>query len=100
MTLIGGMRLGGVVAPFVFRGATDTDAFRSYAEAVLAPQLRQGDVVIWDNLKPHKNHEAVEAGERAGAPTRKQIVSRRTASTVGRDWRDANRRRPYAEKMR
>ena len=67
MTLISGMRLGGVVAPFVFRGATDTDAFRTYAEAVLAPQLRQGDVVIWDNLKPHKNHEAVEAVERAGA---------------------------------
>ena len=67
MTLISGMRLGGVVAPFVFRDATDTDAFRTYAEAVLAPQLHQGDVVIWDNLKPHKNHEAVEAVERAGA---------------------------------
>ena len=67
MTLISGMRLGGVVAPFVFRGATDTDAFRTYAEVVLAPQLHQGDVVIWDNLKPHKNHAVVEAVERVGA---------------------------------
>ncbi len=67
MTLISGMRLGGVVAPFVFRGATDTDAFRTYAEVALAPQLHQGDVVIWDNLKPHKNHAVVEAVERAGA---------------------------------
>ena len=34
---------------------------------MLAPQLHPGDVVIWDNLKPHKNHEVVEAVERAGA---------------------------------
>jgi transposase len=34
---------------------------------VLAPELRPGDVVIWDNLKPHKSEEAVEAAEAAGA---------------------------------
>jgi len=67
MTLISGMRLGGVVAPFAFAGATDTDAFRTYAEVVLAPQLHKGDVVIWDNLKPHKDREVVEAVERVGA---------------------------------
>lgn len=67
MTLISGMRLGGVVAPFAFGGATDTDAFRTYAEEVLAPHLRPGDVVIWDNLKPHKDRAVVEAVERAGA---------------------------------
>src|SRR5262245_63807880 len=67
MTLISGMRLGGVVAPFAFPGATDTDAFRTYAEAVLAPQLRPGDVVIWDNLKPHKNPKVVQAVEAVGA---------------------------------
>jgi transposase len=67
LTLITGVRLGGVVAPFAFRGATDTDAFRTYAEQVLAPQLRPGDVVIWDNLKPHKNAAVVAAVARAGA---------------------------------
>jgi len=67
MTLLSGMRLGGVVAPFVFPGGTDTNAFQTYAEVVLAPQLHQGDVVIWDNLKPHKNRAVVEAVERVGA---------------------------------
>jgi transposase len=67
MTLITGVRLGGVVAPFAFAGATDTAAFQTYAEDVLATQLRKGDVVIWDNLKPHKDAEAIEAVGRAGA---------------------------------
>jgi transposase len=61
------MRLGGVVAPVAFPGATDTNAFRTYAAAVVAPQLHPADVVIWDNLKPHKNQEVVAAVERAGA---------------------------------
>jgi transposase len=67
LTLISGMRLGGVVAPFAFPGATDADAFRTYAEKVLAPELSDGDVVIWDNLKPHKDAGVIEAVGRAGA---------------------------------
>jgi len=67
LTLISGMRLGGVVAPVTFPGATDTEAFQTYAEVVLAPQLRPGDVVIWDNLKPHKNRQVVAAVKRVGA---------------------------------
>jgi transposase len=67
LTLVCGLRLGGVVAPFAFPGATDTDAFQTYAAAVLAPQLCAGDVVIWDNLKPHKNRAVVEAVEGTGA---------------------------------
>ena len=34
---------------------------------VLVPELKPGDVVIWDNLKPHKSEEAIEAVEAAGA---------------------------------
>jgi len=67
LTLICGLRLAGVVAPFAFAGATDTAAFQTYAAAVLAPQLHKGDVVIWDNLQPHKNREVVEVVERSGA---------------------------------
>jgi transposase len=36
-------------------GATDTEVFRAYVEHVLLPTLRPGDVVILDNLSPHKN---------------------------------------------
>jgi transposase len=67
MTLISGMRLGGVVAPFAFPGATDTDALQTYVEGALVPQLSPGDVVIWDNLKPHKNPGVIEAVEQSGA---------------------------------
>jgi transposase len=34
---------------------------------VLAPELKPGDVVVWDDLKPHPSKEAVEAVEAAGA---------------------------------
>lgn len=67
LTVIAGMRLGGVVGTGAFAGATDTPTFRVYAEQVLAPELKPGDVVIWDNLKPHKDKEAVSAIEAAGA---------------------------------
>jgi transposase len=67
LTLISGLLLGGVVAPLAFPGATDTDAFRTYADGLLAPQLHQGAVVIWDNLKKNKDAAVVEAVERVGA---------------------------------
>ena len=67
VTLISALRLSGVVAPLAFEGATDTPAFQTYVEQVLAPQLRPGDVVIWDNLKPHQNAEVEHLIETAGA---------------------------------
>lgn len=67
LTLICGLRLGGATAPFVFRGATDTAAFETYAEKVLAPRLHPGDVVIWDNLSPHKAAAVLKAVHQAGA---------------------------------
>jgi len=35
-------------------GATDAEVFRVYVRRVLCPTLRKGDVVIMDNLSPHK----------------------------------------------
>jgi transposase len=61
VTLIVGLRPTEVVAPFVFEGATDGDAFRTYVQQVLVPSLQPGDVVVWDNLQPHKNAQAHQA---------------------------------------
>jgi transposase len=67
VTMLSGMRLSGVVAPWAFEGATDSAAFETYVTEVLAPQLRPGDVVVWDNLQAHKSAAAVRAVEAAGA---------------------------------
>jgi transposase len=67
ITLTCGMRLSGVTATLAFPGATNTDVFETYVAEVLAPELKPGDVVIWDNLKPHESEEAIEAVEAAGA---------------------------------
>ena len=67
ITLTCGLRLSGVTAALAFPGATNTDMFENYVEEVLVPELRPGDVVIWDNVKPHQSEEAIEAVEAAGA---------------------------------
>ena len=48
-------------------GATDRQAFETYVERVLVPELRADDVVVWDNLSPHKSASAIAAIEAVGA---------------------------------
>jgi transposase len=67
VTLITGMRLGGVAAPRTVVGATNQQVFETYVTEVLVPELRVGDVVIWDNLKPHKNPAVIKAIKAVGA---------------------------------
>jgi transposase len=66
-TVIAALGLDGVRAPFVFQGATDTQAFGTYVDEVLAPELRPGDVVVFDNLKPHRSPHVKRSIRRAGA---------------------------------
>ena len=51
----------------VIDGAMDGDAFIAYVEQVLVPELREGDVVIMDNLPAHKVSGVRPAIEQAGA---------------------------------
>src|SRR3954453_18388521 len=67
VTVIAALGLDGVRAPLAFPGSTDTAAFETYVEQVLVPELRAGDVVVLDNLKPHKAPGVAAAIERAGA---------------------------------
>ncbi len=67
LTVIAALGLDGVRAPLAFPGATDTAAFQTYVEMVLVPELRAGDVVVFDNLSPHLSSGVTAAIDQAGA---------------------------------
>ena len=66
-TMISAIRIDGPCAPFVVEGAVDAEVFRAYVGKVLVPDLRAGDVVVMDNLQPHKASGVREMIEAAGA---------------------------------
>src|SRR5271166_5802934 len=67
VTVIAALGLDGVRAPLAFPGSTDTAAFQTYVEQVLVPELHEGDVVVFDNLKPHLAAGVAKSIEGAGA---------------------------------
>ena len=65
-----------MTAPMVLDGPMNGPAFLAYVEQVLAPTLRPGDVVIMDNLAPHKAaavRKAIEAPGRASCCCRPTV---------------------------
>jgi len=48
-------------------GTTDTESFHAYVGQVLVPTLRPGDIVIMDNLSPHKSDPTLALITNAGA---------------------------------
>lgn len=66
-TFVGGLTLGGIVAPMTIDGAMTGAAFLAYVEQLLVPTLSAGDVVVLDNLPAHKPAAIREAIEAAGA---------------------------------
>jgi transposase len=66
-TMISSIRLDGSTACMIIEGATDTEVFRSYVHEVLVPTLRSGDIVVMDNLGPHKSEETLALIAQAGA---------------------------------
>ena len=66
-TMISSVRLDATTACMTLEGATDTEAFRAYVRHFLVPTLRPGDVVILDNLSPHKNAATLDLIRQAGA---------------------------------
>ena len=67
-TFVGALTIRGMIAPFVLDGPINRDAFETYVEKVLVPELIPGDVVIMDNLSSHKG-QRVEAMIEAGGAT-------------------------------
>jgi len=66
-TLLASMSLHGMGATMVVEGATDAEAFEVYAEHFLAPSLREGQVVVFDNLGAHEPRRVRELIEARGA---------------------------------
>ena len=66
-TFTAGLRLDGMTAPMLLDGPMNGPAFLAYAEQVLAPELRPGDIVVMDNLPAHKISGVREAIEKVGA---------------------------------
>ena len=51
-------------------GATDTEVFQTFVREVLCPTLRPGDLVVMDNLSPHKHDATLQLIEQTGAAVR------------------------------
>ena len=66
-TFIAGLRHDRIDAPGVISGPMDKEMFEIYVEAILAPTLRQGDVVILDNLPVHRSTVAANILKEIGA---------------------------------
>ena len=67
MTLLAALTPKGIGPAVTIPGALDGAAFVAYAERVLAPSLRPGQVVVVDNLSAHKSELARHAVEAVGA---------------------------------
>lgn len=67
LTMLGAIRLDGMTAAATIDASTDTDVFGVFIRESLAPVLRPGDVVVWDNLAPHKATECRAAIEQRKA---------------------------------
>ena len=70
MTLVAGLRIDRLTAPYVIDGAMDGATFLAYVEQVLVPTLERGDIVFMDNLRTHKVDGVREAIEAVGATVR------------------------------
>ena len=67
ITLVSGLRRSGIVAPRAFDGAMNANRFEAWLRDDLGPTLRQGSVVIMDNLSSHKNPRVKQIVESFGA---------------------------------
>ena len=66
-TLLSSMSLTGMGPSMVVEGAADRAVFEGYLREMVVPALKEGDVVVMDNLSAHKGEEVRELIESAGA---------------------------------
>jgi transposase len=67
LTFLAALRSDRLTAPGVFDGPINARAFLAWVEQILVPTLRNGDIVIMDNLGSHKGKAVRTAIRSAGA---------------------------------
>jgi transposase len=67
LTTIGALSLRGMIAAVTVDAPTDAEIFRMFVTDALVPALRPGNIVVLDNLQPHKASGVREAIESTGA---------------------------------
>ena len=66
-SLISSLSLAGVEATMSIEGAVDTEVFDAYVEQVLRPTIREGEVIVLDNLTAHRASRIEEVAAECGA---------------------------------
>jgi transposase len=69
-TVVAALTTAGVIAPWVLDGPINREAFETYVEKVLVPELPPGAIVVMDNLSSHKGPRVRDLIEAAGAELR------------------------------
>jgi transposase len=70
ITFVCGLRLRGVVASKAYDHAMNAETFEAWLVEHLLPTLDEGDIVVLDNLKAHKNPRVAEILARKGCTVR------------------------------
>jgi len=66
-SVISSIRLKGETVPLMFKGALNGELFKQYVAECLAPTVKEGDIVIIDNLSSHKTAGALDPIFKQGA---------------------------------
>ena len=67
LTFVSGLRLSGLVAPKALDGPMNAERFEAWLRDDLGPTLKEGDIVVMDNLQSHKSERVKFILERFGA---------------------------------
>ena len=68
--MIGSVRQDGATACMTVEGAVNAEVFRCYVREILLPTLKEGDILLMDNLSAHKDRQALDLLRNAGVTVR------------------------------
>lgn len=83
ITLVLGIGLKGVVAPFAFKGAMDGHVLGTYLIEQVLPNLPPDAIVVFDNLPAHHEAEALDLLEQHGIAVVEDLGAHRVKRACG-----------------